>query len=282
MESQCQEFAWKGGYFCRLLVNRPGEHSYVGAAGDNLSADGTEGSYFLNSFSWAVLSDTAREDQIESMLETVEARLKTAWGYRLVSSIDLRRVEPTVASAEYFPGDRENGAVFKHACMMAAMALFEAAGSIARRDLARRLVEAGWWMIDRVLPFRTMGDPFHMEGNPRFCTQYVNSETGQHIGPLLSGTAPWLTLVLLRAWGVVLSSDSLNLDPLLRESDTAISLDLRIGTGVWRLRYAKPRGFFRAKDKPPRVFLDGEERPGLCFAPSALPGDHEVSVRWEA
>jgi len=279
MAQACQTHAWKERWFCRLLVNRPNPHPIIGAAGDGLASDDTEGSYFLNSFTWAILSKTAREDQIGPMFEVLETRLKTDHGYRLVSTVDLRRVEPTVASAEYFPGDRENGAVFKHASMMAVAALFEAAGTVTDSDLARRMARAGWWMIDLVLPSRCLEDPYRLGGNPRFCTQYNNSETGQNIGPLLSGTAPWLVLALLRAWGIRITSGVLALDPLLRESDTSVTVDLQIGGASWHLSFRKPEGFVRATDRKPVVSLDGRPAPGLVL-PLSEPGDHRVEVVW--
>lgn len=275
----CQTHAWKGNWFCRLLVNRPTAYPVVGAAGDGLASDGSDGTYFINSFSWAILSRTARDDQIGPMFDVLETRLKTEHGYRLVSPIDLRRVEPTVASAEYFPGDRENGAVFKHASMMAAVALFEAAARHPDPALARRLAAAGWWMMDLVLPVRCLEDPYRLGGNPRFCTQYNNSETGQNIGPLLSGTAPWLVLALMRAWGIRLAGGNLDLDPLLREEDTELTLDLQWGDGSWAVTYRKPAGFIRRADQSPRVSVDGRPHRGGPI-PVGEPGSHQIEVVW--
>ena len=69
----------------------------------------------------------ADDGQIASMLKLVKEKLKTPFGLKLVSPNDLSRVVPDAASSEYFPGDRENGAVFKHAGMMAVTAMLEAA-----------------------------------------------------------------------------------------------------------------------------------------------------------
>lgn len=280
MSKNCRAHAWKKTYYCRLLLNRDKAHTYVGASGDGLATDGTEGSYFLNSFSWSVLSGVADEEQIRSMFEVLETRLRTEHGYRLVTAMDMGRIDPDSASDEYFPGDRENGAVFKHASMMAVMALLEAASSVGHRDLARRMASAAWWMIDLVLPNRTLSDPFVLGGNPRFCTQYTNSETGENIGPLLSGTASWLTLALLRAYGIDLRGDSLFLDPLLRESDRESEVTLRLGEGRYRIVYSKPEGFTRTRDSMPKLSLDG-----ICLATNCVPictaaQEHLVTLDW--
>lgn len=280
MSENCRAHAWKKTYYCRLLLNRDKAHTYVGASGDGLASDGAEGSYFLNSFSWSVLSGVADEEQIRSMFEVLETRLRTEHGYRLVTAMDMGRVDPDSASDEYFPGDRENGAVFKHASMMAVMALLEAASSVGHRDLARRMASAAWWMIDLVLPNRTLSDPFVLGGNPRFCTQYTNSETGENIGPLLSGTASWLTLAILRAYGIDLRGDALFLDPLLRESDRETEVFLRLGVGRYRIVYSKPKGFLRTRDSLPELSLDGIRLATNCVPIRAAAEEHIVTLRW--
>ena len=65
---------------------------------------------------------------------------------------------------------------------------------VADDDLAARLSALGHWMLDRVYPFKAMEEPFVLCGNPRFCTQYNNSVTRENVGPMLSGTASWLSL----------------------------------------------------------------------------------------
>jgi len=125
-----------------------------------------------------VLADAASEEQISIMLDSIERTLKTPYGLKLVTLTDLGKLSDDTATGHYFPGDRENGGVFKHAAMMATAAMFKAAKQVKSKELAARLANLGYWMIDLVAPYRTMLDPFSVCGNPRFCTQYNNSETG--------------------------------------------------------------------------------------------------------
>ena len=181
--------AWKGDYFARLLFNRKDKPdlTYLGAGGDGLQIEeGAAGTYFLNSFSWSVLSDCADEEQISIMLDSLDRNLRTPFGFRLCTGVDYPRIAPKIDVALYYAGDRENGAVFKHANMMAAAAMLRAAGRVGNRDLAERLARTAYWVIDCILPYRTLQSPFETCGNPRFCTQYNNSETGENIGPTLS------------------------------------------------------------------------------------------------
>ncbi|WP_187292327.1 GH36-type glycosyl hydrolase domain-containing protein [Candidatus Symbiobacter mobilis] len=278
----CRVHAWKDTWFARLLVNRPTAHPVVGAPGDGLATDGFDGCLFLNSFSWAILSGVADEEQIRAMFPLLESRLKTPHGYRLVTAHDLRRVEPTVASAEYFPGDRENGAVFKHASLMAVLALFQGASQVEDRELAAAMAHAAWAMVDLAAPFRTMQDPYALAGNPRFCTQYNNSETGENIGPLLSGTASWSTLALRRAFGIEWTANGMWLDPLLRERDTEVRVTLQWESERYEIVYRKPIGFVRSKDTPPTIVVDGQEL-AKDRIPRVAPGQTcAIEVRWNS
>ncbi|MNN03554.1 N,N'-diacetylchitobiose phosphorylase [compost metagenome] len=267
-----------------MLFNRylDGEFSYLGAAGDGLSAsEEHEGAYFLNSFSWSVLSGCADEEQIRIMLDTMERRLWTPYGLKLVSPVALGRVSSHTASDEYFPGDRENGGVFKHACMMAASAMFKGAKEVQDSALAARLAGLGYWLIDRVMPYRTMEDPFRICGNPRFCTQYNNSETGENIGPMLSGTSTWLTLSLMTAWGLEYKEEGLVLNPVLRETDTNLSFTVNHDGTTYRIRIVKPEGFSRLRDTAASLTLDGQALPNGLVPHQNNGGVHEVELRFE-
>ena len=63
------------------------------------------------------------------MLDTLVENLTTPYGLKLATPMDLSRITKEAATGHYFYGDRENGAVFKHASMMAAAAMFKAAKS---------------------------------------------------------------------------------------------------------------------------------------------------------
>lgn len=284
LRGRIQEHAWKGDFFARVLFNRyaNGEYTYLGAAGDGLSSDlASSGSYFLNSFSWSILSGCADEAQITVMLDTMKSHLLTPYGLKLVSPVALGRVSSHTASDEYFPGDRENGGVFKHACMMAAAAMFKGSKEVSDTELAAELGRLGYWLLDRIMPFKTMEDPFAICGNPRFCTQYNNSETGENIGPMLSGTSTWLTLSLMESLGIDYKAQGIALNPILREEQTNFTYTLKIGGSSYRIRIIKPEGFHRIKDGTARMSLDGrvlEEG----FIPTADDGlSHEVELRFE-
>lgn len=257
LAERLQKDTWKGDYFARVLFNRGNGLSYLGAKGDTLAIEeGAEGTYFLNSFTWSVLANVATDEQIATMLDTIDKHLRTPYGYRLCTGVDYPRIAPRIAVALYFPGDRENGGVFKHANTMAATAMLKAAKTVKDAALAKRLTETAYWIIDVILPYKTLSAPFVTCGNPRFCTQYNNYESGENIGPTLSGTSTWLLLAIMEALGIEYRADGLKLLPLLRPEEASLSYTLKTGDTSYAINIKKPAGFVRCTDNY-TIKLDG-------------------------
>ncbi|WP_438431153.1 GH36-type glycosyl hydrolase domain-containing protein [Gorillibacterium sp. sgz500922] len=279
LQGNLQQHAWKGDFFARVLFNRYEPYRYLGAKGDGLSADPTvDGAYFINSFNWSILSNSASEEQIETMLDVLERVMVTPYGIKLMSPADMGKIVRHTATGEYFPGDRENGAIFKHASMMAVSAMLKAAKSVEKAELAARLSKLAYWMLDLTLPYKTMENPYVTCGNPRFCTQYNNSETGENIGPILSGTSTWLTLSLLSSLGIEFTSKGLVLDPILRESDRQVAFDLQVGEAAYRIEITKPAGFHRVRDREVSLRLDGQEWSGNVIPLDRAEAGHLIQM----
>ncbi len=255
-----QRYAWRGDFFARTLFNRPlaGGYSFLGAGGDGLSLDSEiDGTYFLNSFSWSVLAGVATEEQIRIMLNVIIAYLKTPYGLKLCTPVNYGKISDNVPSAQYFLGDRENGGVFKHACMMAVAALLKSAREVKDRELAEQLWALAYEVIDQVRPYHTLKDPYRICGNPRFCTQYNNGETGENMGPILSGTATWFWLSMVSALGIEFTGEGLQLDPILEGKLTRVKVLLRTGSTRYEIEITKPEGFSRIMDQSVEIWLDG-------------------------
>lgn len=273
--------AWKDDYFARVLFNRKDKPAlrYLGAGGDGLQIEeGAAGTYFLNSFSWAILSDCADEAKIATMLDTLDKNLRTPFGFRVCTGVDYPQIAPKIDVALYYPGDRENGAVFKHANMMAAAAMLKAAGNVAGTELAERLTTTAYWVIDCILPYRTLSSPYETCGNPRFCTQYNNSETGENIGPTLSGTSTWLLLCLFMSLGLSFGSDSIRIDPVLRPEETGCEYTVNSGKASYHVVVEKPARFCRTVEGV-IIACDGEEIDGTNIPLFADGKTHEILVR---
>ena len=272
--------SWKNDYFARVLFNRSAKPhlQYLGAGGDGLEIEeNASGTYFLNSFSWAVLSGCADEKQIATMMDSIDKNLKTPFGYRLCTGVDYPQIAPKIDVALYFAGDRENGGIFKHANMMAAAAMLKAAKEVVDVKLAERLAETAYWVIDRILPFRALKNPFEVCGNPRLCTQYNNSETGENIGPTLSGTSTWLLLCLFMGFGITFTSDALIVEPILRAAETSQDITVNTGKASYHIVVTKPEGFTRV-GAATKINCDGLPVDGVCVPIFEDGKTHEVSV----
>ena len=209
------------------------------------------------------------------MLDVIDSTLKTPYGIKLVTPTDLGRVADDTATGHYFPGDRENGAVFKHATMMATAAMFKAAKKVKDKELAARLANIGYWMIELVLPFKSMKNPFAICGNPRICTQYNNSETGENIGPLLSGTATWLNLTMISAIGVEYNINGIIIDPILKEDQESMNYIVNTGRALYNVSVSKPKGFYRLADDKASITVDGNKLEGN-LVPVLTDGNEQI------
>lgn len=279
LQDNITKHAWKDDFFARCLVNNPEKgREWVGAKGDGLSTDeNIDGSYFLNSFSWSILAGSASEEQIEAMLTPLCKYLKTEAGLMLSSPCDLGRVSSTTASDHYFPGDRENGAVFKHATMMSTAAMFKAAKTVKNEQLASKLSDLAFWMMDRVFPYKTMENPYVLKGNPRFCTQYNNSQTLEGIGPMLSGTASWLALSVFEFLGIEYVEDGMIFNPILPEEMTNVKFSIRRQNSAFDITVTKPASFRRVSDAT-EYYFDGEKCTSLI--PDPKDGKrHKIEIR---
>lgn len=285
LSTNIQKHAWKGDYFARVLINRPndGGYTYLGAMGDGFSSDPQiDGVFFLNSFSWSVLSNVASDDQIDKMLDVINKNLKTPYGLKLVSPSNLGPIATESATEHYFPGDRENGAVFKHACMMGTSAMFKAAKTAKNKALAKRLCDTAYQMVDIVMPYRTMESPFEICGNPRICTQYNNSETGENTGPLLSGTSTWLLLTLMEAFGIEYKKEGIIIDPILRSDETELQYTINTGKARYIVTISKTSEFSRLLDTKSTITLDGNKLSSNLIPVLCDGKDHNIEIIFKA
>lgn len=269
--------AWKDGYFARCLLNDDRSYKYLGAKGDGLSLDpDIDGSYYLNSYSWPILANVASEEQIRSMLDVIDRCLKTEAGLKLCTLVNYDLLGVATGTALYFPGDRENGGVFKHAAMMATVASLKAAKWVKSETLAKRLSDLAFFMIERTVPYGTMKNPFVLKGNPRFCTQYNNSETCENIGPMLSGTASWLNLAVYEFLGFDLSRDDVALAPVMLPGRERMAYTVRTEDFTLEVEIVSRNGNIRASETSVCT-LDGDRVP-LTFPRPGDGGTHRVIV----
>ena len=271
--------SWINGYFARVLVNREGAYtSFVGSLGDGLSKNKEldNGSIFLNSFSWSVLSGAANEEMISSMLEKIDTHLKTCVGFRLVSEEDLTLLGcKDTATSHYFPGDRENGGVFKHAGMMFVESLFVAAKKVKDIKLKERLLDDAFFMLEQTYPYRSLLSPYIKKGNPRFCTQYANPYSKEDVGPMLSGTATWMIICIKEMLGISFLNANDDMSLLLPKEMENIRYSYKLKESLIDVSIKKEKG--RYAFSIDKIKLDGQDISSISLA-SLSDKNHSIEI----
>ena len=155
--------------------------------------------------------------------------------------------------------------------------MFKACKEVKSEALAEELASLAFWMLNKVFPFQTMKTPFITKGNPRFCTQYNNSETLENIGPMLSGTASWLSLTIFSFLGIQHAPDKgIRLTPVLPPEMESAAYTLRVDETEFHITVEKGKGFKRPSEHS-EYYFDGSCCDG--WIPNSKDGKvHEVRV----
>lgn len=279
LERNIRKHAWINDFYARVLLNsNRGISSFVGSLGDGLSENPelNNGTLYLNSFSWSILSGIASEKEIAKMLPLVDRYLRTDVGYRLTTEGDLTLLgSKDSATSHYFPGDRENGGVFKHAAMMFVESLFVGAKRVSSESLKERMLDDAFFMMRKTYPYEDIEDPYIKKGNPRFCCQYANPFTKEDMGPILSGTATWLLLAIKESMGIPFLSDKKKMLPLLEKEIGELSYIYSTYQAKYSVHLHKEIGKYATHVYKFRI--DGKETSNFNFDES-LQGEHVLDV----
>ena len=192
---------WDGDWYLRAFSD---DGRKIGTSKDDY------GSLFLNTQTWAVLSDVADEERANRAFDAVKEQLDTRWGYRYFGPA-YPEVDPEIGViTQFLPGKKENGSIFSHAAAFTIIALTK----LGRRREAYEL----WSRISPTTHSREHPDHYRLE--PYAYCQNVTGPDSQDFGEgnyhWLSGTASWVyRSVLDHILGVRPSWDGMKIDPAL-------------------------------------------------------------------
>jgi cellobiose phosphorylase len=284
MKASLHKNAFINGYYARVLINRKHPKNgitYVGAPGDGLSNNKEldNGSLYLNSLSWALLSGVSNEEETRSMLCLAKKYLKTSSGYKLCTDEDLTLTgAKQAATSHYYPGDRENGGVFKHADMMFVSALLKGSKSSFKDEIKGEMLDEAYFTMDIVYPYHVLRDPYIYKGNPRFCTQYNNPLNKENIGPMLSGTATWTLLSILSSSGVSFANGGLSFKPRLSLDKKERRFSLHLLDATYDVSVFKEQGRYAYEIASMNV--DGMEiEPSSVVKITRDGASHKISIK---
>ncbi len=218
MQQAVDAYAWDGEYYLRAYDDdgKP--------LGSHLNQEGT---LFLNTQTWAVLSGIGLGDKSKQALAYAEAQLQSDLGIRCLLN-PYTHFDPTLGLiSRKTPGIQENGGVYLHA---------SAFKLVADAMLGRRAaVERG---IADMLPFDRDGEPY-VFSNCYFAIEdsYRHGTTGQSWG---TGAAGWFYVALLNhVFGLKPEMAGLRIDPCLPPSWETCAVTRPFRGALYHIRYTQ-------------------------------------------
>ncbi len=233
------------------------------------TATNEEGRIFLNTQTWAILSETAPADREEACWSSVKQHLLQDMG-PLLSYPAYTEPDASIGYiTRYAPGLRENGGVYMHA------ATWALAAACKRRDV--RAVEKIWRSVSPPLRGASAdayrAEPYVMPGN----VDGPDSSTPGKAGwTWYTGSAAWLNRVSLE-WilGMRPEWGGMRIDPCPFPSMGQVA-----ATRLWRGRTI--RVTFQASEHsanlPPKLTINGREHAGNFIRADEYPADKELNI----
>lgn len=203
LDENIEKHAWDGDWYLRAFRH------------DGLkfgSKENEEGSLYLNAQTWAVLSEHAKEERAEKILNAVNDRLATDYGVMLLDP-PYEKTEHSVVKAPLFnKGMKENGAIFCHTQGWAVMAESLMGNGNRAYDYYRSF-----------LPSAFNDKAEIRETEPYVYAQTTNSKHNMRFGasrnPWLSGTTAWAYYSAAQyILGIRPDYNGLTIDPCIPDS----------------------------------------------------------------
>jgi N,N'-diacetylchitobiose phosphorylase len=200
VRAACEHELWDGSWYLR---GRTAKGLKVG------SHENEEGKIFLESNTWAVLSDAASRERGLLCMDAVDEHLFSPWGLHLLAPSFSRPNDDIGFMGRVYRGIKENAAIFSHPNPWAVIAECK----LGRGDRAMKF-------YDSLLPFHQNDRIETREAEPYSYCQFVmgrdHTAHGRARHPWLTGSGGWnYTAVTRWILGIRLSFDGLIIDPCI-------------------------------------------------------------------
>lgn len=131
MADAAQLHLWDGRWFARGISDNG---TRFGVSTD------TEGRIYLNPQSWAMLAGIASDEQVATMIESIEELLDTPYGTAMLAPAYTSMIEHIGRLTQKHPGVGENGSVYNHAALFYVFALLRRGDADRAFDQVRRMI----------------------------------------------------------------------------------------------------------------------------------------------
>jgi cellobiose phosphorylase len=260
LDSAIRKHCWDGEWFVRAFRE---DGSVIGSRKD------AEGSIFLNSQTWAVMSGAATSAQARLAMDAVHERLATEFGILLCEPPFLTTDVKVLRAVLYNPGTKENAGIFTHPQGWAVIA----EAMLGRGDRAYEYLRA------------YMPSAYNERAEVRGVEPYVHCQSthGRHSPRFGASRLPWLTgaaswsYFSATQWvlGIRPEWDGLYIDPAIPAEWDGFTVERRFRGALYRITVENPE---HVEHGIVSLTADGQEIPPHQCLPVAKPGS-EVEVR---
>lgn len=246
---------------------------YIGATKDDGTPLGSkackEGKIFLNTQTWAVISDTATPERAKTCMASIEKHLYREYGPLLLTP-GYSVTDPTIGYiTRYAPSVRENGGLYTHAGNWAIQA-----------ECIRRDSEKAYKLYRSFNPILRGLDPDHYFVEPYVTPGNVDGPDSPHFGrggwSWYTGSAQWYyTVVMNWILGIRPLEEGLLVDPVIPKGWPGFRMRRKFRKAIYEIEVKNPKG---VSEGVKEILVDGK-----LHASKVLPvfGDgktHKVQV----
>lgn len=227
VKEACERELWDGEWYIRGMTKKGMK---IG------SKENDEGKIFLESNSWAVLSDAASPSRGRSALDAIHRHLASPYGLHLCWPTFTRVNDDIGYLTRVYPGIKENGSIFSHPIPWAIIAECK----LGRGELAMKLYDA-------LLPYNQNDKIEIREAEPYSYCQFImgkdHSAYGRARHPWLTGSGGWnYTAATKWILGIRLSFDGLVIDPCVPSDWREFSVQRRWRGATFMITVRNPDG----------------------------------------
>ena len=236
----CERELWDGKWYARGTT----------ASGLKIGTQASEeAKVFIESNSWAVLSDAATREHAEGALDAIDEHLFSPWGLHLLQPSFSRPNDEIGFMGRVYKGIKENGAIFSHPNPWAVIA----AAKLGQGDRAMRF-------YDSLLPYHQNDKIEIRQAEPYSYCQFVYGEEhakhGRARHPWLTGSAGWnYTAVTKWILGIRPGFTGLIVDPCIPAEWPGFSVVRKWRGTTYRIEIRNPEGVSKGVRS---ILLDGK------------------------
>jgi N,N'-diacetylchitobiose phosphorylase len=227
VQAACEKQLWDGKWYARGTT----------ASGLKIGTQASEeAKVFMESNTWAVVSEAAPREHALSAMDAVDEYLYSEYGLHLLQPSFSKPNDEIGFMGRVYKGIKENGAIFSHPNPWAVIAECK----LGRGDQAMKF-------YDSLLPYNQNDKIEIREAEPYSYCQFVYGKEHKAFGrarhPWLTGSAGWnYTAVTKYILGVRVGFDGLIVDPCVPKNWKGFEVQRQWRGATYRIRVQNPSG----------------------------------------